>query len=187
MCPQPQVAGGCVIPLHVWFGFIQAAVSSPHRSHESHPVNPVPSHWLKLIYTSEAWIPPTAEGYDVERGNKWWWYQREACLLCSSQPASSSGSDSTVQSCCKPALTDTAMMVVMTRNTDFIQADFGTCPLCNRESYWIFNSSNMHYQLFYHYLHWNGDCWRQHLWTMNVLVLVFLRSNKTHAVCEVDA
>lgn len=34
----PQVAGGPVILLNIWFGFTQAAVTSPHQSHESHPV-----------------------------------------------------------------------------------------------------------------------------------------------------
>lgn len=83
--PLPQVAGGIVILLNIWFGFTQAAVTSLHQSHESHPVNlGQAADWS--WYTSEAWrIPPTAEGYDVGRGNKWWWYQRKSafCALLS--------------------------------------------------------------------------------------------------------
>lgn len=78
--PLPQVAGGIVILLNIWFGFAQAAVTSLHQSHESHPVNlGQAADWS--WYTSEAWrIPPTAEGYDVGRGNKWWWYQRKSAF-----------------------------------------------------------------------------------------------------------
>lgn len=65
-------------------GDIPSSISWKSPSHSG------PSCWQKLIYTSEAWrIPPTAEGYDVGRGNKWWRYQRQACLLWRSLPASS--------------------------------------------------------------------------------------------------
>lgn len=150
MCLQPQVAGGCIILVNIWFDFIQAAVTFLHRSHESHQVNLArATDWSWYILQTRGY-PQLLRGYDVERGNKWWWYQRETWLLCSSQPASSSGSDSTVQSCCKPLFTD----MMMIRNTDFIEADLvWVCPWYNRESYWVFQIFNIHYQHFYHYLH----------------------------------